>query len=162
MIWRPPSEFVSQDTCFGQSFLDLYHFDFGTANSVDTKLYSGRPWTVILHSQSKGKNRFRHHQWNIWSSVGKSCTLRILKHASTNYYPCLLVSIAAFVGFLAILSRVLPLLKDKCLHQSNDRKLRCGMFDSTWPSKHRCRNCGKNVIQHLLQAPRSVVSAITW
>ena len=73
-----------------------------------------------------------------------------------------LIGISGFVCAIAISSRALPWLKDKYLQSNSDTKLRCGMFDSRWPAKHRCRNCDENWFRHLLQNPRSVVSETIW
>ena len=87
MIWRAPSNLVSQDTCFGQSFLDKNHFDFGTANSVDTKLYSGVlellfcTVNLIVKLVSGIINEIYDLVW------ANRALCEFFKHALTNYCP---------------------------------------------------------------------------
>ena len=75
-----------------------------------------------------------------------------------------LIGIAGFVVCIAILGKCSPQLQNKCLNRSNpvDRRLRCGMFDSTWPRKYLCQNCNENFLWHLLQNPRSVIPETIW
>ena len=71
--------------------------------------------------------------------------------------------VTGLVCTIALSSAALPWLKDKILQSTwHEGRLTCGRFDSRWPAKHRCRNCGQNWFRHFLESPRSVVSQTKW